>query len=119
MFVPVDLLKPVLAELRERGTSRASRRAWLGVNCVIFEGAVRVLRVTGSGPAAEAGVETGDEIVAIDGVAVHDLASFYKTLWQRDAERDVQLDIRRHGVAQRLTVHSQDRLKTLRQPQGV
>jgi len=119
MFVPVDLLKPVLAELRERGSSLASRRAWLGVNCVVLEGAVRVLRVTGSGPAADAGLETGDEIVAIDGVSVHDLASFYKTLWQRDAERDVLLDIRRRGVAQRVTVHSQDRLKTLRRPEGV
>jgi len=119
MFVPIDLLKPVLAELRERGSSRASRRAWLGVNCVVLDGAVRVLRVTASGPAADAGLETGDEIVAIDGVAVHDLASFYRTLWQRDAERDVLLDIRRRGLAQRVTVHSQDRLKTLRQPQGV
>ena len=119
MFVPIDLLKPVLGELRERGSSRASRRAWLGVNCVVLEGAVRVLRVTGSGPAAAAGLETGDEIVAIDGVAVHDLASFYKTLWQRDAEREVLLDIRRRGIAQRVTVHSQDRLKTLRRPEGV
>jgi len=119
MFVPVDLLKPVLAELRERGSSRASRRAWLGVNCVELEGAVRVLRVTGSGPAADAGLQTGDEIVAIDGVAVHDLASFYKTLWMRDAERTVLLDIKRRGVAQRVTVHSQDRLKTLRRPEGV
>jgi S1-C subfamily serine protease len=119
MFVPVDLLKPILAELRKGVTSHDSRRAWIGVNCVVWEGAVRVLRVTGSGPAAVAGLQIGDEIVAIDGVTVHDLASFYHALWQRDVERDVQLEIRRAGAAQHVTVRSQDRLKTLRQPQGV
>jgi S1-C subfamily serine protease len=119
MFVPVDLLKPILAELRNGLTSHDSRRAWIGVNCVVLEGAVRVLRVTGSGPAALAGLQPGDEIVAIDGVTVHDLASFYRTLWQRDVERDVQLDIRRGHATQRVTVRSQDRLKTLRKPEGV
>jgi S1-C subfamily serine protease len=119
MFVPIDLLKPILAELRERGASSGSRRAWLGINCVVHEGSVRVLRVTDAGPAAAAGLDTGDEIVAIDGVPVHDLASFYRTLWQRDAERDVLLDIRRAGVPKRITVRSQDRLKTLRKPEGV
>jgi S1-C subfamily serine protease len=34
MFVPVDLLKPILAELKARGSSRNSSRAWLGLNCV-------------------------------------------------------------------------------------
>ena len=34
MFVPVDLLPPILAELRTPRMSSASRRAWLGVNCV-------------------------------------------------------------------------------------
>ncbi|MEP7056959.1 MAG: S1C family serine protease [Caldimonas sp.] len=119
MFVPIDLLKPILDELRERGTSRGSNRAWLGLNCVEHDGHIRVMRVTRSGPADEAGLVPGDRIVAIDGVAVDDLASFYKTLWQRDAEREVTLEIRRDGIAQTLTAHSLDRMKTLRRPQGV
>ena len=31
MFVPVDLLRPVLEEMRTTGTTRASRRPWLGL----------------------------------------------------------------------------------------
>ena len=34
MFVPIDLLKPILGELRRDGASRSSYRAWLGMNCV-------------------------------------------------------------------------------------
>ena len=119
MFVPIDLLKPILAELRERGASRSSSRAWLGLNCVEHEGQIRVIRLTGSGPAEEAGVRPGDQIVRIDGVAVNSLESFYKTLWQRAPEREVSLDIRRAGTAQTLTVKAIDRMKTLRHPEGV
>ena len=119
MFVPIDLLKPILGEMRERGASRSSTRAWLGLNCVEYEGQIRVIRLTAASPAEEAGLLPGDQIVGIDGVAVHDLESFYKTLWQRDAERQVSLEIRRGGVARTLNLQSLDRLKTLRRPQGV
>ena len=119
MFVPIDLLKPILGELKARGLSSSSRRAWLGLNCVEHEGQIRVVRLTGAGPAEEAGVQPGDQIVRIDGVEVSDLASFYKTLWQRDAEREVTLDIRRAGSTQSLKVQAIDRMKTLRRPEGV
>ena len=119
MFVPIDLLKPILAELRECGASRSSFRAWLGLNCVEHEGQIRVVRLTGQGPAEAAGVRPGDQIVSIDGVPVNSLESLYKTLWQRDAEREVTLDIRRAGAAQTLKVQSLDRMKTLRRPEGV
>ncbi|MEY2686416.1 MAG: hypothetical protein RL375_614 [Pseudomonadota bacterium] len=51
MFVPVDLLKPVLGELRTNGSTRASHRAWLGLNCNVRDGRLVVLRVTEAGPA--------------------------------------------------------------------
>jgi S1-C subfamily serine protease len=119
MFVPIDLLKPILAEMREHGASRGSTRAWLGVNCVEYEGQVRVVRLSAASPAEEAGLLPGDRIVAVDGVAVADLESFYKALWQRDAEREVSLDIRRGPSDQTVRLHSMDRMKTLRRPQGV
>ena len=65
MFVPVDLLKPILAELRERGASRASTRAWMGLNCVERSGEVRVMKVSDDSPADVAGLQPGDRIMRI------------------------------------------------------
>ena len=120
MFVPVDLLKPILAELRERGTSQGSKRAWLGVSCVEVAGHLRVIRVAESGPADQAGLRAGDEILSLDGSEAKDLESFYKALWQGDSvEREVALTIRRHGDELTVKVMTADRLQTLKHPQGI
>jgi S1-C subfamily serine protease len=120
LFVPIDLLKPIFGELRERGRSHLSERAWLGLNCVEQAGEVRVLRVAEDSPADVAGLQPGDRIVRIDGVAVGRLEQLWKTLWSGDAaERAVRLEIERDDEVQTLTVQTVDRAKTLRRPQGV
>ena len=120
MFVPIDLLVPILPELRSRGSSRLSHRAWLGVNCVEAEGAVRVVRVNRDSPAEVAGVEPGDRIVRIDGTEVRALDVLWKTLWAGGPpEREVTLEIVRGGRSQTLTLQSVDRMKTLRSARGI
>ena len=120
MFVPIDLLKPILAELIERGASRSSQRAWLGLNCIEQEGKVRVARVSRDSPAEDAGLQPGDRILRIDGVDVSGLESFYNTLWRGGAvERDVRLDIVRGVEFQTLHAMTLDRMKTLSKPQGI
>ncbi len=119
MFVPVDLLKPVIAEMRARGASRGSTRAWLGLNCEERDGEVRVLRVTREGPAEAAGVLPGDRILRIDDAEVGALETLWKALWRDGAERDVLLTIRRDGEQRAITVHAVDRMGTLRRPQGI
>ncbi len=120
MFVPVDLLKPILAELLQRGSSRLSQRPWIGINCVEQAGAVRVVRVSDDSPADVAGLEAGDRILRIDGVAVTGLELLWKTLWaSASPERDVVLDIVRGDKPQTLKVRSVDRAATLRRPQGI
>ena len=120
MFVPIDLLKPVLAELRERGSSLASTRAWLGLNCVEVAGVVRVLRVNDDSPADVAGVLAGDRIVRIDSVPVAQLAQLWQALWSGGApERAVKLEIVRDGEPQTLLLQSVDRAKTLQRAAGI
>ena len=120
MFVPIDLLKPVLAELLTLGASRSSHRAWLGVSCAERLGEVRVIRVTDDSPADAAGLQPGDQIVAVDGSAVQGLESFYKALWQGALpDREVSLDIRRAGALQVVKVQATDRQHALRRAQGI
>jgi S1-C subfamily serine protease len=120
MFVPIDLLKPILPELLEFGASRSSTRAWMGLNCSEQDGTVRVVRVSRDSPAQAAGLRAGDRIVRIDGAEVSSLESFYKALWAgARAEREVTLDIRRGGQPQTVSVMTLDRMKTLRRPQGI
>jgi S1-C subfamily serine protease len=120
MFVPIDLLPPILSEMRSRGSSRMSRRAWLGLNCVEAEGVVRVVRVNDDSPAEVAGMEPGDRIVRIDGTEVRALEVLWKTLWGGGApEREVTLEIVRGGQPQTLKLQSVDRMKTLRSAQGI
>jgi serine protease Do len=119
MFVPVNLLKPILPELRSRGATRASTRAWLGLNCVEVDGMVRVVRITPESPAEDAGVLPGDQIMRIDDVRVDGLEGLYKALWQDGAEREITLVIRRSGAEQVLKAKAQDRMKTLRRAKGI
>jgi S1-C subfamily serine protease len=120
MFVPVDLLTPILADLRRDGIGPASRRAWLGLNCAEVDGQLRVVRVTDDSPADVAGLETGDRILRIDDTEVRSLAALWQALWSGGApERAVQLLIERNAAQQTLTVHSVDRMKTLRRSQGI
>jgi serine protease Do len=119
MFVPVDLLRPILGELRAQGASAASRRAWLGISGVDQNGQVRVTRVNEDSPAEAAGVRAGDRILAIDGAAVDSLDALWTRLWNGAAERDVALDIERGDAKQTLNVRTVDRNRQLKRASGV
>jgi S1-C subfamily serine protease len=120
MFVPVDLLRPVLDELKRSGTTTASRRAWLGINCVEDDGQVRIVRVSDDSPADVAGLQEGDRILRIDGTAVSALDQLWLTLWRGGAaEREVTLEIQRKDKTETMKIFSVDRAKTLRRSQGV
>jgi serine protease Do len=120
MFVPIDLLKPILAELRERGNSASSVRAWVGLNCIEQDGVIRVARVSEDSPADLAGVLPGDRILRIDDTEVARLELLWKTLWAgASPEREVKLLIERDGGRQTLTLQSVERAKTLRRAQGI
>lgn len=120
MFVPVDLLMPVLAEMRATGSTRASHRPWLGVSSQLQDGRVRIVRVERGGPAQLAGVSVGDEVLEVDGAPVNSLESFYKKVWTRAAPTDeVELTVRSGEEVRKVKVQAVDRMLTLRKPQGI
>jgi S1-C subfamily serine protease len=120
MVVPIDLLPPIIDELRRTGTSSASQRAWMGVNCVEDDGELRVVRVNDDSPADVAGLLVGDRILRIDDMAVRTLDQLWLALWRNGpAEREVRLEIQRDGGQQTLKIFTVERAKTLKRSQGV
>jgi serine protease Do len=119
MFVPIDLLTPILGELRNKGASAASQRAWLGINGVEQDGLVRVARVSEESPAEAAGVKIGDRITSIDGQAVSTLDALWTKLWSGAAEREVKLEVERGESRQMLNVRTVDRNRQLKRASGI
>ena len=120
MFVPVDLLKPILAELQQSGISKQSRRPWLGLTSSEAGGQVRIVRVSKDGPAQAAGLRGGDVVMAIDGTPVATLEAFYKKLWAAARpDVDVRLTVLQAGEVRTVTVKAVDRMTTLAKPAGI
>ena len=81
MFVPVEILKPVLGDLLERGRRSGKARPWIGANTAELAGRLVVTRVSPGGPAAKAGIEGGDLILGVAGKPVSGQADFYRKVW--------------------------------------
>jgi serine protease Do len=115
MFVPIDLLKPILSDLMTSGRSREPPRPWLGVRAEEVHGRVFVLRVSSGGPAEKAGIKTGDLILAVKEKAVQGLADFYRKVWALGkAGVDVPLSILQGNRIRHIVIRSADRFQHLR-----
>ncbi|MDP3759095.1 MAG: S1C family serine protease [Ramlibacter sp.] len=120
MFVPVDLLKPILAEMQQTGTSRLSRRPWLGLTSAEQSGRVQVVRVTAGSPAQAGGIEAGDVILAVDGVGVATLEEFYKRLWlHANPDDEIGLTVLQGAQVKTMTLRAVDRMSTMTKPAGI
>ena len=120
MFVPIDLLKPILAEMRQQGSSKQSNRAWLGLTSSDQGGRVQVVRVSEGSPADDAGLKPGTVVQAIDGLEVTTLEAFYKKLWARDTpEQPVKLTIREGNEVKTIDITPQNRMLSLKKPAGI
>lgn len=120
MFVPVDLLKPILAEMQQTGTSRQSRRPWLGLTSTEQSGRVQVVRVTADSPAQAGGIEAGDVVLAVDGVSVATLEEFYKRLWAHaNPDDEIVLTVLQGAQVKTMTLRAVDRMSTMMKPAGI
>jgi S1-C subfamily serine protease len=117
MFVPIDLLKPILGDLLVRGRADAPPQPWLGLYSQEVQGRVFVVRVAEDGPAEAAGLEAGDVILAVGGDAVNSLAGFYRKLWSLgEAGTAVPLRVLHGDEVREITVTSRDRRDYLKPP---
>jgi S1-C subfamily serine protease len=115
MYVPIDLLPPIMADLIASGRVSGPGRPWLGLNAEEVRGRIFVSRVVGDSPAQRAGINTGDIIVAVNGEAPHSLADYYRKVWSLGgAGASVPLDLLQAGGIKRIEVKSINRLDYLR-----
>ena len=115
MFVPIDLLKPLLEDLLATGRRREAPRPWLGLYSEEIEGHVVVTRVLPGSPAARAGLSRGDVILGISGRAIGHQSDFYQRLWASgDAGASVVLHVLQKKMVRQLVVRSADRMEYLR-----
>jgi len=98
MFVPVELLKPILADLIKSGRRKPPAPPWLGVYANEAEGRVFITRLAEGGPAEQAGLKAGDIIIGVGGRRIGSLIDFFqKVRKQGGAGSQIRLDILPHG----------------------
>lgn len=120
MFVPVDLLKPILSELMQTGSSKQSHRPWLGITSSEQGGKVQVVRVNDESPAQTAGLQIGDVVLEVDGTQVNSLEAFYKKLWDRASpDAEVKLTVQQGSVLKTIVLKTMDRMRLFRKPAGI
>jgi S1-C subfamily serine protease len=117
MVVPIDLLSPVLEDLRKFGRVNRPIRPWLGVYSTEIEDKIVVVGIAPKGPAARAEIKTGDVVIAVKGERVSTLGDFYRNVWALGrAGVEIPLTLYREGVTFDVRVNSSDRAKFLKGP---
>jgi S1-C subfamily serine protease len=117
MFVPIDLLEPILDDLLARGAPARPARAWLGLYIAEIEGRLVVGGLAPGGPAERAGMQLGDLVLEIGGEPVAGLATLFRSIWRcGNAGSEVPLTYARRGTTATARVRSADRNDFLRKP---
>jgi putative serine protease PepD len=102
--VPIDLVKSDLPALK---AGQTPRHAYLGVSMAGADGSAGgalVGAVSSGGPAADAGLRTGDTITAIDGTKVADSNALISVIAAKDPGDKVTLTVRRGSDSSQHTV---------------
>lgn len=117
MFVPVDLIEPILADLLAHGRAAREPRPWLGMYTQQEDGRLIVGGLAPRGPAERAGVRSGDLVLGVAGERTLSLADFLRKVWRLGAPGvEVPLMLAREGDVLRLSVRSADRSDFLKKP---
>jgi len=112
MFVPIDLLTPIVDDMCEFGRRSTPPRPWLGV--LVHEDQDDRLTIVGvyrNCPADRAGLKPGDQILTVDDEPVSGLAHLFRRVWKMGtAGVEVPIGVQRESQTIRKVVESDDRV---------
>ena len=81
MFVPINLLKPILNDLIKHGRRKTDIKPYMGMSTSDSSGKVIITRVSKKGPAEKSGLKKNDVIKSVNGKHVSSVEELYKTIW--------------------------------------
>jgi S1-C subfamily serine protease len=117
MFVPIDLLDPILGDMVRLGRPARPPRPWLGMYATPMQGHLVVGGLTQGGPAHRAGVRLGDIVLEVAGQPVSELAELLRKIWSvGPAGADIPMTLARGRSTSRVHVTSADRNDFLTKP---
>jgi len=115
MFVPIDILKPILNDLITAGRSRQPQRPWLGVFTEQSHGRIFITRLTPGGPGQKSQLQPRDIILKVNRQPVTSQADFYRKVWALgSAGVKVPISILRETEIKEITLISIDRYQLLK-----
>jgi S1-C subfamily serine protease len=117
MFVPIDRLAPILADLISEGHSLQPAHPWLGLNTDEVDGRLVVSRVSPGAPAEKSGLRRGDVIVGVgaNSEKPKDLPDLYRKIWAQGAGgTSISLDVLQDHERRHFDVPSINRLDRLK-----
>jgi S1-C subfamily serine protease len=110
MFVPIELIEPIIDEICQHGRRSTPPRPWLGMLVHDDQNDLTVVGVYRNCPADKAGLRPGDVIVGIDDEPVVGLANMFRRVWSLgSAGVDVPINVLRNTEKMQLKVRSGDR----------
>ena len=98
---PSELVIPIIEQLRASGRIE---RGWLGVSVQDSDNGVTVAGVEPTSPAARAGLQKGDMILAVNGEHVDTSRVLIRTVAAQMPGKSVSLSIRRQGHAMDISI---------------
>jgi S1-C subfamily serine protease len=118
LIIPIDLLKPILEDLKKYGRRQRPARPWLGMITTEVNGALVVAGMVDGGPADRAGVSVGDIVLGVNREPVNDLAVMFRRIWAMGpAGTDIPLNLQRNDDQLEVHVQSVSRYDMLKSPQ--
>jgi putative serine protease PepD len=97
LAVPIDTVKDIVDQLKQNGQVE---HAWLGVSIGESEQGVEVTEVIAGSPADEAGLQAGDVIVEVEGVAINSPDDLTSLITDKNPGDTVDVKVTRGGDEQ-------------------
>ena len=117
MIVPIELLSPILDDLLTYGRPNRPPRPWLGLYAAESNDRIVVAGIAAKGPAHEADIHPGDNILAVNGENIGGLAGLWRRVWASgNAGAEVAIRLMRDGKVLTARVRSADRTSYLKTP---